>query len=255
MIKIGEAGDIIPKNTPVYVKTVPAFENVVKADGTTPAKTFSVEGKDLSHVAGFYAMHKNWEPEYLGWSNIKDDAIYQAQLIINKNRKEDNVVQKGKVDPEWLKVNLLRAEFTQDTTPTDAMYYDTFDTTNPENSTLHYSFSAKEVTPFTVLTLGREQKLGTGMIGFWPYRGTTVAAHRCYIAKEDVDAIYESVGSRGMAFHFDTETDVTSAPSIVVKEKRTTGNDAWYTISGMRLQNKPTQPGLYINNGKKVYIK
>ena len=120
--------------------------------------------------------------------------------------------------------------------------------TNPENSTLHYSFSAKEVTPFTVLTLGREQKLGTGMIGFWPYRGTTVGAHRCYIAKEDVDAIYESVGSRGMAFHFDTETDVTSAPSIIVKEKRTTGNDAWYTISGMRLQNKPTQPGLYINN-------
>ena len=91
-------------------------------------------------------------------------------------------MQKGKVDPEWLKVNLLRAEFTQDTTPTDAMYYDTLDTTNPENSTLHYSFSAKEVTPFTVLTLGREQKLGTGMIGFWPYRGTTVGAHRCYIA-------------------------------------------------------------------------
>ena len=251
MIKIGDAGDIIPKNTPVYVKTVPAFENVVKADGSDADK--DENGK--SHVAGFYALHKNWEPEYLGWSNIKDDAIYQAQLIINKNRKENNVVQKGKVNQEWLNSNLLRAEYTQDTTPTDAMYYDTFDTTNPENSTLHYSFSTKTVDPWTVLTLGREQRQGTRMIGFWPYGGTTIAPHRCYIAKEDVEALYESVGSRGMAFHFDTETDVTSAPSIIVKEQRTVGNDAWYTISGMRLQNKPTQPGLYVNNGRKVYVK
>ena len=32
-------------------------------------------------------------------------------------------------------------------------------------------------------------------------------------------------------------------------------NAGWYTLSGTRLSAKPTQPGLYINNGRKVVIK
>ena len=31
--------------------------------------------------------------------------------------------------------------------------------------------------------------------------------------------------------------------------------DGWYTLDGVRLSGKPTQKGLYINNGKKVVIK
>ncbi len=31
--------------------------------------------------------------------------------------------------------------------------------------------------------------------------------------------------------------------------------DAWYSLDGIRLSEKPTQRGLYINNGKKVLIK
>ena len=33
------------------------------------------------------------------------------------------------------------------------------------------------------------------------------------------------------------------------------GSDAWYTIDGRKLDGKPTQRGIYINNGKKVVIK
>ena len=29
----------------------------------------------------------------------------------------------------------------------------------------------------------------------------------------------------------------------------------WYTVNGVQLQEKPTRPGLYIYNGKKVVIK
>lgn len=32
-------------------------------------------------------------------------------------------------------------------------------------------------------------------------------------------------------------------------------NDAWYTISGMKLDAPPTQPGLYIRGKKKVMVK
>ena len=33
------------------------------------------------------------------------------------------------------------------------------------------------------------------------------------------------------------------------------GDDGWYTIDGRRLAGKPTQSGIYINNGKKILIK
>jgi hypothetical protein len=32
-------------------------------------------------------------------------------------------------------------------------------------------------------------------------------------------------------------------------------SDAWYTIDGIRLDSKPTKPGIYIVNGQKVIIK
>jgi hypothetical protein len=32
-------------------------------------------------------------------------------------------------------------------------------------------------------------------------------------------------------------------------------NDSWYTIDGLKLNGKPQREGLYINNGKKVFIK
>ena len=31
--------------------------------------------------------------------------------------------------------------------------------------------------------------------------------------------------------------------------------DHWFTLDGRRLQAKPTAPGIYVNNGKKVVIK
>ena len=31
--------------------------------------------------------------------------------------------------------------------------------------------------------------------------------------------------------------------------------DVWYTIDGRRIQSKPTQSGIYIVNGRKVYVK
>ena len=32
-------------------------------------------------------------------------------------------------------------------------------------------------------------------------------------------------------------------------------NDVWYTLDSRKLDGKPTKPGLYIVNGKKVVIK
>lgn len=43
--------------------------------------------------------------------------------------------------------------------------------------------------------------------------------------------------------------------SATLNDKGQMINDAWYTLDGRRLMSKPTQRGLYINNGKKFVVK
>ena len=47
-------------------------------------------------------------------------------------------------------------------------------------------------------------------------------------------------------------TGITDAPVI---DKETSTNNAWYTLSGMKMTKKPSQAGIYIHQGKKVIIK
>ena len=47
-------------------------------------------------------------------------------------------------------------------------------------------------------------------------------------------------------------TGITDAPVI---DKETSTNNAWYTLSGMKMMKKPSQAGIYIHQGKKVIIK
>lgn len=50
--------------------------------------------------------------------------------------------------------------------------------------------------------------------------------------------------------------DATGIKTIVAKEQRVARRiNGWYSISGHRLQNVPTQKGLYIFNGRKIVIK
>ena len=45
-----------------------------------------------------------------------------------------------------------------------------------------------------------------------------------------------------------------SIENTTLQEVKKTENNAWYTLTGMRI-GKPAQPGLYIHNGKKVIIR
>ena len=72
----------------------------------------------------------------------------------------------------------------------------------------------------------------------------TLAAHRCYIDMDNVTG---------------------GAPLRIVEEEEPTGiettdngqptTDSWYTLSGVKLDEKPVVKGVYIHNGKKVVIK
>ena len=47
-------------------------------------------------------------------------------------------------------------------------------------------------------------------------------------------------------------TGITDAPVI---DKTTSTNNAWYTLDGMKMNQKPQQTGIYIHQGKKIVIK
>ena len=48
-----------------------------------------------------------------------------------------------------------------------------------------------------------------------------------------------------------TDGNTTAIDTLTVDDN---SNDSWYTIDGLKLNGKPQRKGLYINNGKKVYI-
>ena len=84
--------------------------------------------------------------------------------------------------------------------------------------------------------------------GFHDFGGSTVPARKAFLALDD------SNGARGFSMVF--EDDATGIRSID-SGKDAIGNEAgaWYDLRGRRLSGKPSQRGIYVNNGKKIVIK
>ena len=89
---------------------------------------------------------------------------------------------------------------------------------------------------------------------FYRATGGTLAANRCYIVKLNTDA--DPAPSPAPAY-LSIITGDNNTTSIVVPVEEVFGKDFgdWYTLDGRKLQNRPTQKGVYIRNGKKIAIK
>lgn len=71
------------------------------------------------------------------------------------------------------------------------------------------------------------------------------------------DTYYEITGVNGTTGTCIAVADVTSTMTGIADitvDKPSTGDNAYYTLSGVRVA-KPTQPGIYIHNGRKVVVK
>ena len=104
----------------------------------------------------------------------------------------------------------------------------------------------KTVEPHSALTLGYGKKNET--LGFWWYTGTEIPANRAYIPGEALESATGDV--KGITIVFDDETGISLTPNPSPQ-----GEGSWFDLQGRKLEGKPTQKGLYINNGRKVLIK
>ena len=109
-------------------------------------------------------------------------------------------------------------------------------------------------TPTSALGTGTFYVLGMTTVGdekhfgFHRYTGSEMAAHKAFILVDNSQA-----PARSLTMVFDEASGIESlTPDAAPKPQAA---DHWFTLDGRRLQAKPTAPGIYINNGKKVVIK
>ncbi len=118
----------------------------------------------------------------------------------------------------------------------------------PEGNILQGTLTEMTVDAYSVLTLGRENQLGTGYVGFWTYSGTNIPAHRVYI---DAALLGDENEANGFTLNFDGNTDTVEKVAV----ENINADNAWYNLQGMQLKNAPVSQGIYIHNGKKVVVK
>ena len=101
-----------------------------------------------------------------------------------------------------------------------------------------------------ILTLGKRTG-STDEYGFYKYSGDTMSANKAYLVYESQsgasnDAIFFSIGR--------SSSENTAIQEVETAIKQMEGG-TWYTLQGVRLNDKPTQRGLYLHNGKKIIVK
>ena len=93
-----------------------------------------------------------------------------------------------------------------------------------------------------------------GNFGFYRYTGEYTPFYKAMLF------IPSGTGDSVSAISLEFSEEVTGIKEVYVDEgqaarNKVQGDDVWYTINGMRLNGKPTAPGMYINSGKKIIIK
>lgn len=179
--------------------------------------------------AGLYAFHKVWTHEPLGWDGPNATSSSSDTLWYNKVYTDEQLAKLAAQRARIGNRNILEGSGE----PT------TFD--NPREA----------------LILGIESQKGTKMIGFWPYNGTVVPAHRCYITEATYRRLTEtsstatSSSAKGATFYFVENVETTGINSVGSTEKAV---GHWYSIDGKKLRGKPTAKGIYIHDGRKEVI-
>ena len=106
----------------------------------------------------------------------------------------------------------------------------------------------------TVLFLSADNKL------YYPQSGASIGAQRAYFKLSGITAGGQTAQSANIrTFSLDFGDETTNISLIDCPTTNFTnlmnGTGSWYTLDGRKLSGKPTQRGIYINDGKKIVIK
>jgi hypothetical protein len=99
----------------------------------------------------------------------------------------------------------------------------------------------------TLLYLGADNKL------YYPNAGMTINAFRAYFKLEGGLECGQSTstGINNFVLNFEEETNAIEKGILNIENE----SDVWHSLDGRKFSCKPTQKGIYINNGRKIVIK
>lgn len=96
----------------------------------------------------------------------------------------------------------------------------------------------------SLYTLGRTN---SGNVQLALFTGKKIEKNKAFL-------IWEGNGTVGEAKAFSIVMD-NGTTAITAVNDGETGNDDWYSLQGMRLSGRPTQKGVYIHQGKRIFVK
>ena len=99
----------------------------------------------------------------------------------------------------------------------------------------------------SILTLGRNS---AGTIGFYKYNGEVIPPYRAYLT---CNIVKDGPLQAAPYMSFIIVDDVLGIDDI--SNSTAPADNAYYTLDGRKLQGKPSHPGIYIVNGKKIIIR
>ena len=264
-IGIGNDGDITENDGAVYSETIPLLDGYSNApfinaaaggDGLGVVKKFDcklegrtlykdgswnticlpfvVRGEDIdSYLESPASIMTLKETAFaddgtltLTFEEINKFVGMQAgkPYIIKWNEANSNLV-----DPQFSNRILVTT-----TNPTETDYVDFIGITSPLDLKANDRF---------VLYLGSDNSL------YYPSVNMQIGSFRAYFKlKNGLTAGDPENGIKALQLNFGDETSLTPNPSPQ-------GEGSWYDLSGRKLEGKPTQKGIYINNGKKMMKK
>ena len=114
-----------------------------------------------------------------------------------------------------------------------------------------YGPTAIYTDPATNLYLGAGNKL------YYPSSAKDINSFRAYFQLNNgltAGTPDTSTGVRAFVLNFGDEETTGIIPTTNFTNYTNSDSDAWYDLSGRKLSGKPTKPGLYINNGRKILV-
>jgi len=96
--------------------------------------------------------------------------------------------------------------------------------------------------------------VGEGNTLYYPESGATIGACRAYFKIGEDGAASRVI--TGVNFDFGEDDETTEIESVDDSQLSTLNSQLseWYTLTGVKLEGKPTEKGVYIYNGKKIVI-
>ena len=160
MNKFGKGGDILPANTPVFVKVA---------------------------NAGLYDFQDAREFVLKGWENLRGDGEEKDHILHGvESNTERNI--KSKLETQYNAAVDLKALMMENGGNILTGVYGKRNDASNIYDPLYSTWDETDLTveKRTVLTLGRQtDKFNTKIMGFWPFNGTKVTHHRCVILESD----------------------------------------------------------------------